>query len=426
MTIPRREFIGGAAALALLSDSFAAAAESVFEQHGRAADFLLCRRLYLDICGRLPSRQETEAFVSSKKRDKVDDLVERLLRTDDFADYWSMRYCDMLRVKSEFPINLWPNAVYVYHRRIRQSIAADEPWDHFAEALLTGLGSNFRVPEANFLRATSDKSAKGLSIVASETFLLKPSERFAQYFSRVRWKSTREWKEEIVYLDEDGSDDDTPKAFFEHLTGPLRDDFLAAPLKRVHWWVFGSLPDSRRQIEWRKAFEQGGLRLKPLLKHVFTSAAYWAGPIRGRFPSRRLDAEVLDDILRKLTGSAAEYRSIAPEPFTLLPEMRKSVLIEDGSITSPFLQRFGRPSRDTGALAERNNRITADQRLFLFNSSTLWQALKRVKGGVDDLYMSFLSRPPTKNERYLIDKNHLDSQTLAWYLVNSREFLYRI
>ena len=43
-----------------------------------------------------------------KKREK---LIERLLETDDYADYWAMRYCDVLRVKSEFPINLWPNAV---------------------------------------------------------------------------------------------------------------------------------------------------------------------------------------------------------------------------------------------------------------------------------------------------------------------------
>ena len=29
---------------------------------------------------------------------------------EEFADYWTMKWCDLLRVKAEFPINLWPNA----------------------------------------------------------------------------------------------------------------------------------------------------------------------------------------------------------------------------------------------------------------------------------------------------------------------------
>jgi len=425
--IRRREFIGGASALALFGDCLAAAGgEGLFESHGRAADFLLCRRLHLDIAGRLPTPRETTDFVASKERDKLVRLVDALLASADYADYWSLRACDILRVKSEFPINLWPNAVYVYHRWIRASVAADRPWDEFARALLSGLGSNFRVPEANFLRATSDKSAKGLSRVATETFLLHPTEDYARFFARVRWKPTREWKEEIVYLEDAAPDEPSPADFFGELSGPLRDAFVTAPLKRVHWWLFGSLPDDVRLAEWRKVFESGGLRLRPLLRHVFTSESYLAGPIRGGFPARRLDAEVLDDVLRTLTGTEAEYRSIAPEPFTLLPKTRKSVLIEDGSITSPFLQRFGKPSRDTGALTERNNSITTDQRLFLFNSNTLWKSLGRILGGVDDVYLRFLSRPPTKSERHLIAKERIRTQTLAWFLVNSREFLYRI
>ena len=54
--------------------------------------------------------------------------------------------------------------------------------------------------------------------VASETFLLAPTEKYARYFSRVAWKPTREWKEEIVYL-KDGPRTDTPGAFAELLPG---------------------------------------------------------------------------------------------------------------------------------------------------------------------------------------------------------------
>ena len=428
MGLSRREFLAGATAFALLRDSFAAAAPraDLFEgRDRRAADFLVCRRLCLDICGRLPTTDEVRAFVGSGDRQKVGRLVDALLATEDFADYWSMRYCDILRVKSEFPINLWPNAVYVYHRWIRNAIQQDMPWDAFAQALLMGRGSNFRVPESNFLRATSMKTPEGLSTVASETFLLAPTEKYARYFSRVAWKPTREWKEEIVYL-KDGPRTDAPGAFAELLMGPLAAEFHAAPVRRVHWWVFGSLPKADRLGEWRRAFERGGLRLKPLLRHVFTSSAYLAGPIRGRFPARRLDAEVLDVALASFTHRKRDFQSIAPEPYTFLPPLRKSVLIEDGSISNAFLLRFGRPSRDAGTLEERKNEITAKQRLYLLTSATLWKSLGNIGDDLESVFLRLLSRPPTREEAYLAERHGLTGQLLSWYIVNSREFLSRI
>ena len=440
MGMTRREFLAGSAALAALWDGLAAASPGahVFEKtSGEAADFLLCRRLHLDICGRLPSRAEVERFVESLDADKVQKLVDELLASDAYADYWSMRYCDMLRVKSEFPINLWPNAVYVYHRRIRAAIANDEPWNDFARALLGGRGSNFRVPESNFLRAVQMRTPEGVSQAASATFLLNPTDKYARYFSRVAWKKTREWKEEITYL-EDGSEDDAPEAFMDLLEGNLKERFHAAPVVRVHWWTYGTRPTKERLYEWLRVFEQGDLRLKPLLRHVFTSADYRRGPIGGGFPSRRMDAEVLDDALCDLTDAKHDFRSIAPEPFTFLPKERRAVLIEDGSITSPFLLLFGRPSRDSGDLTERDNAITAKQRLQLFNSAKLWNDLGRLgqdprlknmnrKEKVEELYLRFVARPPTDEElRLLNGKKRLGVREIAWLLVNSREFLYRL
>ena len=440
MSLTRREFLVGSAALTAFWDGLAAASPDArtFEgPTGRAADFLICRRLHLDICGRLPTRMEAERFVASRDADKVERLVDELLASESYADYWSMRYCDMLRVKSEFPINLWPNAVYVYHRRIRAAIADDEPWDAFARALLGGRGSNFRVPESNFLRAVQTRTPEGVSEAASATFLLKPTAEYARFFSRVAWKKTREWKEEITYL-EDGPEDATPEAFMELLEGKLKERFHAAPVVRVHWWTFGRRPTRDCLDEWTEAFEDGGLRLKPLLRHVFTSPRYLAGPVRGGFPARRMDAEVLEDALCDLTGAEHDFRSIAPEPFTFLPKRRRAVLIEDGSITSPFLLLFGRPSRDSGDLAERSNAITAKQRLQLFNSAKLWRDLgqfgqdPRFRGlnrreKIEDLYLRFLARPPTPAEMRLLNgKNELGPREIAWMLVNSREFLYRI
>ena len=117
---------------------------------------------------------------------------------------------------------------------------------------------------------------------------------------------------------------------------------------------------------------------------------------------------------------------------------RKSILVEDGSIASSFLLLFGRPSRDTGLMEERNNSITAKQRLYLYNSSRLWRNLGNMverpefkglshKEQIEELYMRFLSRPPVKDEIFYLDqKNNINPRDVAWYILNSREFLYRI
>ncbi len=440
MQVSRRAFLGSAAALALLRDGFAAPGGDmkVFAPNGgQAADFLICRRLYLDICGRIPTPEEVSEYTASRDVKKREKLVERLLETDDYADYWAMRYCDVLRVKSEFPINLWPNAVYVYHRRIRDAIRNDEPWNDFARALLFARGSNFRVPEVNFLRATAEKTPEGISEAVTSALLLDPTDKYARYFSRVGFKSTREWKEVIVYL-KPGPEDATPNAFMSLLEGPLAEKFVQTPVQRVHWWVYGTLAKGGALDRWVSVFRNGGYRLKPLLRHVFNQPDYRRGPGKGGFPARRLDAEVLDDAICSLTGAVRDFNSIAPEPYSFLPPTRKAVLIEDGSISSAFLLLFGRPARDSGLLEERNNTITAKQRLYLYNSSKLWRDLGAMvsrpsfkglshKDQIEDLYMRFLSRPPVKDELFYLDqKNSINARDVAWYILNSREFLYRI
>ena len=66
------------------------------------------------------------------------------------------------------------------------------------------------------------------------------------------------------------------------------------------------------------------------------------------YPLRRLEAEVLIDAVCQITGTTEAYSSLIPEPWTFIPADQRSMGLADGSITSPFLEMFGRPSRDTG------------------------------------------------------------------------------
>ena len=461
----RRAFIGGSAAFAGLplfgavpqkQKDIASAEEHSLNSpwetpSGDATPPVLVRRLFLDLAGRIPTVEEAKEFVKSKDTACRAKLVDRLLASDSFADYWSMRFCDILRVKSEFPINLWPNAVYVYHRRIRDFVKKDEPWDAFTRALLSATGSDFRDAESNFFRATARRTPEGLAEAATLTFLgeefaeLPPEtqKEYAKYFRRVRIKTTREWKEEIVYLDPSDTSGPTPVAFADFLLGPARDRFAAAFVKRVDWWLLGLKTPNPAHIN---IFKKNGFRLKPLVRVIALSGAYGRGSVTGGFPCRRIDAEVLDDMICDLTGAKRDYQSIAPEPFTFLPPDRRSILIEDGSITNAFLLLFGRPTRDTGHLSERHNEVTAKQRLFLFNSGKLFQQIGRITESkafrnrpmgeiLQDLYWRFLSRPASDSETKMLLTHFYGlpkggakwrfPKDVAWSLLNTREFLYQ-
>jgi hypothetical protein len=195
-----------------------------------------------------------------------------------------------------------------------------------------------------------------------------------------------------------------------------------------------------------------------LLRLIVNSRTYQQSPIPqgdpvraealfACYPVRQLDAEVLVDALAQVFGPGESYSSPIPEPFTFVPENQRTITLADGSITSPFLEMFGRPSRDTGTLAERNSKTTAGQRLHMLNST---HVQRKIEGGwalkglalrarrqpdlaIGTLYESILSRPPTRLERveaqgYFDDGGATGPQAvtdLAWALVNTKEFLYR-
>jgi hypothetical protein len=156
---------------------------------------------------------------------------------------------------------------------------------------------------------------------------------------------------------------------------------------------------------------------------------------------------VLIDALNQITGTTEKYASPIPEPFSFIPEGERSIALADGSITSPFLELFGRSSRDTGLEVERNSKISADQVLHMLNSSHVQKKLEQgpkiqpllrskepVREKTTTLYLTILSRPPTAEElkvvaEYAEPKSGPATANApfdtAWALINSAEFLYR-
>ena len=100
-------------------------------------DATFLRRSYLTIVGRIPTLQETEAFLADQAPDKRAQLTDGLLdsagRTSHFANWWF----DILRVRSRSRrLSGEPFAHY-----IRESIQSDKPYDEFVREMVTATGA---------------------------------------------------------------------------------------------------------------------------------------------------------------------------------------------------------------------------------------------------------------------------------------------
>lgn len=461
------------------------------------SDEVFIRRVYLDVIGTLPEPDEVREFLEDKTPDKRKKLIEKLLESDTFADYWSLKWCDILRVKAEFPINLWPNAVQAYHRWIRDALKINMPYDIFVRKLLTSSGSNFRVPPVNFYRAVQGRNPLSIAGAVALTFMgtriekwdEEKKEGMAAFFSRISYKKTDEWKEEIVYFNPSPSGtvdavfpdgkkvnippDTDPRIVFADWL--IRDDnpyFAKNIVNRIWAYLIGRgiihEPDDIRDDnppsnpELLAYLEKELIKSRYDLKHIYrlilNSRTYQQSFIPAStypeaekyfayYPVRRIEAEVLLDIFCKIGGKGEEYISRIPEPFTFIPRYQRNILLADGSITGPFLELFGRPSRDTGMESERNNSITVAQQMYLLNSSELYRRiqssdiLRRIsvsvrgdrKEAIRRIYILLLSRYPTEEEiktgEAYFQKEGISFKTaiedIVWAIINSKEFLYK-
>ncbi|MDP6630532.1 MAG: DUF1553 domain-containing protein [Kiritimatiellia bacterium] len=467
----------------------------------RCSDAVFVRRVTLDMIGTLPRLGEVRTFLERENPRKRAQLIDKLFARDEFADYWAMKWCDILRVKAEFPSKLWPNAVQAYQRWLTDAIRENMPYDRFAHALLTTSGSNFRDPPVNFYRAVPERKPSAIATTVALTLMGQradgwPAERLngmGAFFARVGYKGTAEWKEEVVFFDlpralkegapagavfPDGTvaalaaDRDPREVFADWLIGPDNPYFARNIVNRIWTWLIGRglihEPDDIRPdnpasqpelLAWlEKELVAHNYDLRHIYRLILNSETYQRScvPAEGAVgdPSgfshylvRRLEAEVLIDAINQVTGGTEEYKSEIPEPFTFIPRQHRAITLGDGSITSPFLDMFGRPPRDTGLESERNNEPTDTQRLHLLNSTHIQNKIQRgwalkalVKRAkwkpvpvINQLYLTILSRHPTEAERkaalaYADSgdlKRHEAFHDLAWALINSKEFLYR-
>jgi hypothetical protein len=188
-----------------------------------SSDAVFLRRAYLDLIGILPSADEAQAFLKDRSRGKRGRIIEQLLERPEHADFWALKWADLLRAEAH---SLDQKGVQNFHHWIRQSVAENKPLDQFARELLFARGSTYQNPAANYYRPNRDPTTRAKS--TAQIFLgtrlqcaechNHPHERWTQddyydwagMFARVKYKvlenkrdissDEHEWKgEQVVF-----------------------------------------------------------------------------------------------------------------------------------------------------------------------------------------------------------------------------------
>jgi len=379
------------------------------------------RRVYLDVIGRLPSIEESTSFLADKATDRRARLIDDLLQRPDYAQFWSLKWADLLRVRKT---KVSEPGVHKFHAWIQQAVRDNLPYDEFARRLITASGSTLANPAANFYRTAGD--VNDCTETASQLFLgvrmqcakchNHPFERWTQdnyygvaaFFTRVQRKKTADADDLVVWTARSGEitqprtgktmkpwaplkgeldlpgEDDRRDAFAAWLTGPDNPFFAKVEVNRLWGHLMGrgivepvddfreSNPAAHPALldALAKDFVEHGFDRKHVIRTILNSRTYQLSSRRNDLNkddvkyfshsrTRMLSAEQLLDAICQVTS--------VPEKYAGLPAGTRAVQLPSPDVDNYFLKVFGQPARETACACERSGESNLSQALQMIN-----------------------------------------------------------
>ncbi len=401
-------------------------------------DATYLRRVTLDIIGVLPTLAEARAFLADKRADRRARLVEGLMERPEFADFWAMKWADLLRVDRTA---LGAKQARAYHGWIRKQIAAGTGLDVMARAIITAEGPIAEVPEAGFYRAmkkpgemasTIAQVFLGVRIACAECHH-HPFDRWSQadyhgmaaYFTGLHVTRVGMGENTTDSVNVTGvASSSNPRSGATLMARPLgakspakldpgdrRDDlarwmtapqnpFFAKNIANRVWahflgrGVFEPVDDMRATNPptnpdlldaLAKHLVDSKFDQKALIRAIVASRTYQQSTTPNatnmrdtinysRSALRRMPAEVLLDMVSQATG--------VPEKFSGAPAGTRAVQLWDSKVPHYFLRAFGRPERTSGCECDRNAEPSVAQVLHLLNAPEIEAKLSHAGGTV--------------------------------------------
>jgi hypothetical protein len=406
-------------------------------------DSTYLRRVTLDIAGRLPSAAETQAFLNDTGADKRERLVDDLLASPEYADYFAAKWAAVLKNRRDDTSDIVSN--FAFHAWIRDSLLANKPYDQFVRELLAATGTVIANPPVAWYKRV--KEPKDQLEDVAQLFLgvrmqcaqchHHPFERWSQddyyalaaFFTQVGRKPSATRGEDLIFhkrgvaqatniktgialkpaalgdaLPPIAPDTDPRLKLADWMSKP-QNPFFARVLVNRYWKHFfqralfepeddlrDSNPPSNPQLlaALEQHFIASGFDLKGLVRTLVTSSAYQLSATPNahnltdrqnysRFYPRRLPAEVLLDSIDRLAETQTDFPN--------LPPGTKAIALPDNSYnrSSPFLRVFGRPEGESVCECERVQSSSLAQSLHLMNSADVKAKLAHPNGRAERL-----------------------------------------
>ena len=417
-------------------------------------DSAFLRRVFLDMIGTLPTAAEARAFLQDTHPDKRLRLISDLLDRPEYADYWALKWADLLRADR---IKITPQGTVGMTRWLRARIVENQPYDEFAREILISQGSIQQEGPAAFFKALDTPEAAARSI--SQLFLgvriecaqchHHPSERWSQsdyaglvgFFTGVSIKRLPNGTEAI--LAKGGTDykhsrtgelvkarglgaqpadfqgvTDRRRTFAAWMTDSSNPFFTQAIINRIWAHYFGrglvepiddiraTNPATNEPLMHALVAHMKEVRydLKAFTKTLLMSETYQLSSATntGNMDDvqhyshalpKAMPAEVLLDALCQITN--------VPEKFNGWPDGVRAIQVWDNRMPSYFFRIFGRPVRASVCECERSNEPSISQALHLLNSPEIHEKIAHRHGRARQWADSSMSNDEIIGELYL-------------------------
>ena len=407
------------------------------------SDSTFIRRVSLDITGRLPTVKATKAFLADQDPAKRDKLIDQLLDSPEYADFFANKWSALLRNKRTK--TSYQRGNFAFHGWIRDSLDQNKPYDQFVREVVAASGEVEQHPPVAWYREV--KTVQNQLEDVSQLFLgtriqcaqchHHPFEKWSQedyyklsaFFSQVGREKTRFPDEEMIFHKRGvakatnkknnqpvqpaglGADspaltvDDDPRHALVDWMSKDGNPFFSHTLVNRYWKHFFGRglvdpEDDMRETnpsvnpelleELASTFVANKFDMKQLIRDICRSKTYQFSSIPNdynvkdkhnfaRHYPQRLQAEVLLDSIDDLT----QVRT----GFSGLPPGTRATMLPDNSYNngSYFLSVFGRPDNASACECERSGDASLAQSLHLINSKDIQNKLSSGVGRAQKL-----------------------------------------
>ena len=111
-------------------------------------DHMYLRRVYLDIAGRIPDYDEAKDFLNSRKKNKRQELVIKLLKSWDYASHNYNHLAELLRIQTTFPGTILRNDAFIHW--LKEQIDTNTPWDELVREIVMAEGRIWDNPAVGY------------------------------------------------------------------------------------------------------------------------------------------------------------------------------------------------------------------------------------------------------------------------------------